>query len=148
MVVFLRCLLNPAVLKKYLRWFFGFFSKFCVGGWFFTCDMNIKKKAYIILQLFIFWSGNFTSPCDEKNAFLCFFCTGTQCLRRRHKFLSFFLRYYENLDILPQHGRYQQKFRCWNRQKLFFLKNPIFKIHYKIGQNSIGFFKKINFCRF
>ena len=38
----------------------GDLAKFCVGGWLFTYDMNIKKKAGTILQLFIFRSDDFT----------------------------------------------------------------------------------------
>ena len=110
-------------------------------------NKKLQNSVSFLVHSFYFLVRWFYSTLRWKKRIFVLFCAGTQCLRRWHKFLSFFVRYYENSDILPQHGWYKQKFRCWNRQKLIFFKNPIFKVNYKIAQNSIGFFKKINFCR-
>ena len=53
-MVFLGCLLNPVVLYKNFEVIFDVFSKFCVGGWFFCYNINIKKKANTFTGLFIF----------------------------------------------------------------------------------------------
>ena len=110
-------------------------------------NKRLQNSVSFLLHTFCFSFRWFYLTVQWKNEFLCFFCAGTECLRRWHKFLSIFFRYYQNLDILPQLGRYEQKFIWWNRQKLFFL-NPIFKINYKIGQNLIGFKEKLIFVHF
>ena len=55
---FLGYLLKPA--KIFLVMLAEFFFKFCVGGWFFSFNNNMKVKAGIIFRLFIFQSDNFS----------------------------------------------------------------------------------------
>ena len=57
-MVFLSCLLNPAALKKILGDFWGFLQ-ILRRRLIFHVQYE-HKKADIIMQLLIFWSGDFT----------------------------------------------------------------------------------------
>ena len=88
---------------------------------------KVWRRRLTLFYNFLFFGPVILLTLRWKNTFLCFFCAWKECLRRWRKFLSFFLKYYKNSDIFPQHGWYQQKFRCWNRQKLIFFKKSDFQ---------------------
>ena len=103
-MVFLSYLLNPAAFQKCSRSFSLFFSKFCVGSWFHSHNMYIKMKLILFCNFF-FGLVILLNPAMKEKAFLCFFRAGVTLLRRWYKFLSIFLAYLTNLEILSHHSK-------------------------------------------